>query len=249
MSLKSDYYDGLTGLHHKLKEAFDAGQALVGSGVLEVSSIDFGDRDGAALDLSGVVAGLYWDTSSPSADYRVWYRVDTEVAPAAGGRTLVMVPVLLADTRAEVAAKTMTVLNALSGTPFDCSQVGDSLLVTNTYAGATSNISLGTLGGTAVVEITQAGVAASGNYAVLQSALKDAAAQGKTKFTVSLTCNYNPGYIRANNGDNLLRKAHFAGVTQGLADSEIYNYECTLALNTADSVSLKIDLLFNFATT
>lgn len=249
MSLKSDFYDGLTGLHYKLKEAFDAGQTFVGSGTLEVFSLDFGDRDGTALDQVGTVPGYYWDLSSPSIDFRLWYKVDTEVAPAAAGRTLVVIGVLSSDTRAQVAAKTMTALNQLSGTPFDVTMVGDSLLVTNTYAGASSNISLGTLGGTSVALVIQEGVAASGQYAVLQSALKDAASQGKTKFTVSLISNYNPGAVRANNGDNLLKKAHFAGIQQGLATAQIYNYECELKLNVSDSVSTRIDFNFNFQTT
>lgn len=249
MSLKSDYYDGLTGLHQKLRDAFNAGIAFIGSGTLEVSSLDLGDRNGAALDQVGAVAGLYWDVSSPSTDFRVWYKVDTEVAPTAGGRTLVLVGVLSSDTRAEVAAKTMIALNQLSGTPFECVMVGDSILITCTVAGNTTPISLGTLGGTAVVDVVTEGSVATGNYITLQNSLKDAAAQGKTKFVVSLASNFQSGYIRANNGDNLLKKAYFAGITQALADAEIYNYECELKLNVSDSTATRIDLNFNFQTT
>lgn len=249
MSLKSDYFDGLTGLHHKLQEAFEAGEALIGAGVQEVSSLDFGDRDGAALDQVGAVAGYYFDMSSPTTDYRVWFKVDSEIAPSAGGRTLTMVTVLNTDTRAQVAAKTRDVLNNISETPFEVELVGDSLLITNMSAGAASNISLGTLGGTSVVAVVTEGVTPTGNYTTLQSEMRNAAAQGKTKFTVSLTSNFQSGYIRANNGDNLLRKAYFAGIQQALADAAIYNYECELKLNVSDSSSLKIDLNFNFQTT
>lgn len=249
MSLKQDYYDGLTGLHQKLREAFQAGIDFIGSGTQQECSLDFGNIDGAALDLSGAVPGLYWDVSAPSLDYRIWYRVDTEIAPVAGGRNLLMVTVLNSDTRAQVATKTMNALNQLSNTPFQVSLVGDSLDILASAAGTATSISNGTLGGTSVALIVTPGVAASGNYQSLQNSLKSAAAQGTTKFTVTLPTSFNAGYLRQNNGDNLLRKAYFAGIQQGLADAEIYNYECVVVLNVKDSVSTQIDLNFNFQTT
>ena len=89
------------------------------------------------------------------------------------------------------------------------------------------------------------------NLSTLSAALIDAAAQGKTKFTVTTagTGALNAGYLRANNGDNLLLKAFFAGIQDGLAAQDIYNYECVLALNIADSVDTKVDFKFNFQTT
>jgi hypothetical protein len=85
--------------------------------------------------------------------------------------------------------------------------------------------------------------------ASLSTDLISAAEQGKTKFDVSYATTFNAGWLRANNGDNLLRKAYFAGIQKGLADSQIYNYECTLALDVTDSVSTKIKFMFNFQTT
>lgn len=89
------------------------------------------------------------------------------------------------------------------------------------------------------------------NLATLSAALIDAAAQGKTKFTVTVTGtgSLNAGYLRASNGNNLLLKAFFAGITSGLATQDIYGYECTLTLNVADSVDTKVDFNFNFQTT
>jgi hypothetical protein len=85
------------------------------------------------------------------------------------------------------------------------------------------------------------------NNSALSSELISAAEQGKTKFSVSLTTNFNPSYLRGNNGNNLLRKAYFAGIQKGLADSEIYDYECQLTLDVSDSLSTKVRFNFDFS--
>lgn len=84
--------------------------------------------------------------------------------------------------------------------------------------------------------------------ASLSTELKSAAEQGKTKFDVSYSTSFNAAWLRGNNGDNLLKKAYFAGITKGLSDTEIYSYECTLALDVSDSISTKIKFQFNFQT-
>jgi hypothetical protein len=87
------------------------------------------------------------------------------------------------------------------------------------------------------------------NSTLLSADLKSAAEQGKTKFDVGYVTSFNNAWLRGNNGDNLLKKAYFAGVQSGLADSQIYSYECTLALDVSDSVSTKVKFQFNFQTT
>lgn len=87
------------------------------------------------------------------------------------------------------------------------------------------------------------------NLSAISTALINAAAAGSTKFTVSLSTSYNPSTLRGNKGNNLILKAYLAGIQKGLADQEVYSYECTPALNVADSVDTKIDLNFNFQTT
>lgn len=97
-----------------------------------------------------------------------------------------------------------------------------------------------------------AGVAyVTANLATLSAALIENAAQGKTSFTVTVTGtgSLNASYLRANNGNNLLLKAFFAGITDGLAAQDVYSYECSLALNVADNVDTKVDFKFNFQTT
>lgn len=84
--------------------------------------------------------------------------------------------------------------------------------------------------------------------ATLSAALISNAALGLTKFTVSVVTSFNPVGLRGNKGDNLLRKAYFAGIESGLAAEAVYNYECNLTLNTSDTVSTYVDFNFTFNT-
>lgn len=87
------------------------------------------------------------------------------------------------------------------------------------------------------------------NLSTISAALINAAAAGQTKFITTVLTSYGPSILRGNKGNNLILKAYLAGVQQGLADQEIYSYECTPSLNVSDSVDTKIDLNFNFQTT
>ena len=87
------------------------------------------------------------------------------------------------------------------------------------------------------------------NLAAISAALISAAASGNTKFTTTLMTTYVPSILRGNKGNNLILKAYLAGIQSGLANQEIYTYECTPSLNVSDSVDTKIDLNFTFQTT
>jgi hypothetical protein len=87
------------------------------------------------------------------------------------------------------------------------------------------------------------------NATAISTSLKDNAAAGKTKFTLSLTTSFSSEILRGNNGTNLITKAYLAGIQQQIAIEDIYSYEVTPALNIADSGTTKIDLNFNFQTT
>jgi hypothetical protein len=80
----------------------------------------------------------------------------------------------------------------------------------------------------------------------LSAALIANAAQGLTKFTVSIASNDNPVALRGNKGHNLYLKSYLAGVQAGLAAQQVYNYECHLELNVSDTVTTSIDFNFNF---
>lgn len=87
------------------------------------------------------------------------------------------------------------------------------------------------------------------NLAAISAALVSNAAAGNTKFTVTLSTTYSPAILRGNKGNNLILKAYLSGIQKGLADQEVYAYECAPALNVSDSVETKIDLNFTFQTT
>jgi hypothetical protein len=89
------------------------------------------------------------------------------------------------------------------------------------------------------------------NLSTLSTGLTAAAAQGQAKFTINVpgTGTLNAGYLRASNGNNLLLKSFFSGIKKGLADQEIYEYECSPSLNISDSVNTSVDFNFNFQTT
>lgn len=248
MTLKQDYFDGLTGLQSRLSIAFTAGVNFVGTGPLEISTLNLGDQDASALTV-GTFPGLYFEISSSTLTYRVWYKPTTETPPTSVGKTLVQVTLVPGDNPFQVASKTLTALENLVNEPFDVEQLDALLKITNLVSGASGDISLGTLGGSADVSTIQNGVAPTGNYLALQTALKTAAAGGTTSFTTSITTNYQTALLKANNGNNLLLKAYFAGIQSGLADTGIYNYECTLGLNVANVDTTSVDFKFNFQTT
>jgi hypothetical protein len=87
------------------------------------------------------------------------------------------------------------------------------------------------------------------NLSAISTALINAAAAGNTTFVVKLTTSYLPSTLRANSGNNLINKAYLAGIQGGLANQDIYEYECTPSLNISDSITTSIDLNFNFQTT
>lgn len=97
-----------------------------------------------------------------------------------------------------------------------------------------------------------AGVAyVNANLAALSATLISNAAQGQTAFTVNVagTGTLNSAYLRANNGNNLLLKAFIAGLKDGLAAQDIFEYECTPALNVSSPTITSVDFNFDFQTT
>lgn len=250
MSLKTDYFDGLTGLHQNLNRAFDAGVAFVGTGVTEVSSLDLGDRSGANIGAGSGIAGIYFDIDGLGSGYRLWMYVSGEIAPASAGRQLIQVTISGSATRAQTASTIMDALEAISGSPFDVTMIGDSLRIeTSGPKTITNHLTLSSGWGTAVAALVQAGSDATGNFSTIRSALLTKASEGQTKFVVNLIASFNPSALRANKGDNLLLKAHLAGIQKGLSDQQLYDYEVTPTLNVSDTIITSIDLNFTFQVT
>jgi hypothetical protein len=110
-------------------------------GTKEVSSVD------TVADVSGNLGGKYFDISSITTDYRVWYNVSGgSSAPSAGGKTLVEVGIVANDTNVTVATNTKTALDAIVGTPFATVRGTNDLTITNNVAGNSANVSAGNSG-------------------------------------------------------------------------------------------------------
>lgn len=252
MSLKNDYLTGPSGLEQNVALAFQDGVNFIGTGVSQVVSLFMGDRNGSNLGAGSSVAGTYFDIDGPSAGYRVWIYVNGEVAPANAGRTLVQATVLVGDNSTQAATDIANALKGIAANDFSVSQIGGSLQITNNGAKAGNPLTLGPSGwGTASSALVTAGVNATGNYAAVSTGLKNMAAMGRTQFVLTFpavftsTCNVSA--LRANNGNNLILKAYFAGIVYAFASEAIYDYEIRPVLNVSDRINTNVDLHFNFS--
>ena len=82
------------------------------------------------------------------------------------------------------------------------------------------------------------------NLAAISTALKNSAATGKTEFTVTIAAGFEPENLRLKGRH---AATYFAGIQKGLADEDIYDYECTPTLNEGDQTSLQVDLNFTWS--
>lgn len=292
MSLKNDFYGGSTGLQAQVNDAFNAGVAFVGSSVSEVTDLQLSGVNGLALTQPSA-PGLYFDVSSPNANYRFWFFVATETAPITPANVqLVQVAVLGSDTSAIVASKIAAAANLISGMPFDASNALDVVTFTGNFAGpGLLAADTGTLANGSVISVNPVGIIPSGSYNTLQAGLIANAAQGLTHFTITIQTNYNSQYLRGSNsgnccmhgnaynscgtcysgqnyvnnpqmgngqfnntytrgaqgiGDNLIAKAYFDGIRYGLANQQIYSFDCTPTLNVCDNITTSVDFNFHF---
>jgi hypothetical protein len=246
MSLRDSYFNGPTGIQQQMDAAFANGIAYVGVGANDVSTLSLGDRNGSNLAAGSGQPGLYFSYATPSANFIIWMSVSGEIAPSVAG-SLVQVSILSGDSSTAVAAKIAAAMNAINGMPFSDVSSANVVTMQNSASGVVIlPVSAGTLGGTAVVAQAQAGIAPTGVYASLQSALQQAAAGGKQDFRVGTmgTGSMNTMVLRANNGNNLALRAFFAGIYHALANQQIYNYQVRLQLDISTNSSTNV--LFNF---
>jgi secreted protein with Ig-like and vWFA domain len=85
-------------------------------------------------------------------------------------------------------------------------------------------------------------VTVTGN-ATISSALITAAGKGQKSFTVNLTLSYDPADLRL---EGPKWEAYKSGMAEGLAENDIMSNEYTITLNTSDSVSTSVDIIFSF---
>ncbi len=196
MALKDSYYEGNSGLFAQLEAAFQAGIAFVGASANETDVLILSGVNGTTLT-QPAAPGLYFDFSSPSVDYRFWFFISTETAPAAGGRNLVQVAVLSGDSAIIVASKLAAAINIMVNVPFDASNQGDTVSITSNVAGPANNApSDGTLANGSSISVTVPGITATGNYTTIQAALAANAAQGLKNFCVNIPTTYNNAILR-----------------------------------------------------
>jgi hypothetical protein len=249
MSLRDSYYNGPNGIQQQMDAAFANGIAYVGNGANDISTLSLGDRTGTNLAAGSGLSGLYFTYATPTANYVMWMYVSGEVAPAVAGN-LVQVTLLSGDNATQVAAKIAAAMNSISGAPFSCMSSASVVQMVNNVSGVVIlPVSAGTLGGTAAVAQAQAGVAPTGQYSALQTALQQAAAGGKQCFRVVTlgTGNMSASILRANNGNNLALRAFFAGVYQALAQQQIYDYQVWLQLDISTNAATNVIFNFDFA--
>jgi hypothetical protein len=248
MSLRDSYFNGPNGLQQQMDSAFAAGMAYVGAGTADISTLDLGDRNGSNLSAGPATPGKYFTYATPSANYVMWFSVNSEIAPSVTG-TLVQVTILSGDSSTQVATKIAAAMNAISGAPF--SDVANANVVTmaNSAVGVVIlPVSAGTLGGTAVVAQVQTGVTSTGNYSALQIALANAAAAGQPDFKLLVqgTGTANSIYLRGRNGDNLYLRSFFAGILQAMAGEQVYDYQVGLELDISTMQGTNVIFHFNF---
>jgi flagellar hook protein FlgE len=111
----------------------------------------------AASTLSG---GEYFNISSPTTDYHVWYTVDgAGTDPAPSGSTAIPVAVLSTDTAAQVATKTATAIDLIAAFSAPA-PTGAGVTITNATSGSAKNAAAGTSGFTMATTV-QGGTATS----------------------------------------------------------------------------------------
>ena len=81
------------------------------------------------------------------------------------------------------------------------------------------------------------------NLAQITTDMAAAAAQGKRKFTLNYTASFQPQDLRL---EGPLWDAYQSGIYEGLTTEDIMQNEVTVVLNTSDTVSTSVDLVFDF---
>jgi hypothetical protein len=81
------------------------------------------------------------------------------------------------------------------------------------------------------------------NTAAIDTGLSTAAGRGQKKFTLTYTVSYQPSDLRLLGP---LWEAFKTGMLQGLASQDIMGNEVTVKLNTTDTVTTSVDLIFAF---
>lgn len=278
MGLKHDYYLGKTGLLAQMDAAFAAGVAYVGSATVQNVNVDFGTSNGAAFvtgavalyfNVSSPSAGyrVWINTGTetvPAAGSNVLVPVNVlssdspaqVVSKIAAAINLITNQPLNASPEVEV----LNILNSLVGPGVSAPSAGTApVTIAVEDAGAVAS------GNYAALQSALVAAAAAGqtHFMVTLPAtympqfLRGQRPSCPSAQTSSTQFTPDPNFysVAASNSnyendpmDNLIRKSHFAGIHQGLANNQIYDFECAITLNTTDQLNLGINFHFTFQT-
>jgi hypothetical protein len=86
-------------------------------------------------------------------------------------------------------------------------------------------------------------VAAGEAYGKLTSGLAEAAAEGRTSFSIISETSHAPETLRL---ENRYLDTYYAGIIAGLASERIFDYEVSLSLVTTDTETTRIKFTFSF---
>jgi len=132
-----------------------AGQAEAASAALNFNAEELQLGGGTPVDGSVLAVpptGYYFDVSSATTNYRVWFDAGSQTAPAAASKTLVQVVVGPSDTTAQVLTALKAALEGLSGNPFWATINGTHIFIKiRSFGAALLPSSIGTIPATASI--------------------------------------------------------------------------------------------------
>jgi hypothetical protein len=125
-------------------------RGTAGLEVKEISTVQ------CRADVGGNLGGKYFVIYSAlnAVKYAVWYNTGSSTAPTVTGATLVEVTITTADTGTTVCTNTKTSLDAITVVPFVTTRLTDTLTITNSDYGVTTDIADGNSTHTQIVKAT-----------------------------------------------------------------------------------------------
>lgn len=111
------------------------------------------DRVTCESDTGGAIGGKYFDISSATRNFRVWFNTGSSTAPDLVGKVSVEVAVTANDTETSIATKTVNRFTALAISDFSLTRIAGALYFENATKGPSlSALSAGTTGWADVTE-------------------------------------------------------------------------------------------------
>lgn len=158
MEITGDFSLTFTGIDFESVHIANTGTGAASSPYISgVPDMGIGVESAGVTTVTNVGAGEYFNISSPSTAYKIWFKVGASGSAPGGGGTKIEVDIAAAASNTTVAAAVKTALDAISGTPFSTSRASNVLTVTNSLTGAATDASNGTITSGFSVSVTTQG--------------------------------------------------------------------------------------------